>query len=512
MEQFITTHQDNIIGVLHGFDRVLFRGVLRSLAHGDGMGRFLSAKGVRLTEFKDFAQRCSKRLAEHAKQLAARCRRPYQHLPSPKASKEDLARQIAERDDVQKGLICVFSCVETCRSFSLRRGPDGYGLRAETRKCNFFYFYYMDREFGLMHVRLQSWLPFGIQACLNGRSYLARQLDREGIGYVRQGNCFLRIDNLPRAQAILDRLHRRPWAKTLDALARRVNPFLDDPQVLDERSYYWTIRQSELATDVMFDQPASLERIYPSLCRHVIERRNGEDVLRFFGKKADLRFNGEVLTEHQRLTEGVRVRHRLDGNNIKMYDKAGSVLRVETTINNPNKFQVLRRAQDDPDSALAWRPMRKGTADTQRRVDVSLAANRRYLDALAVVGVPSPTHRILDPVSRPVTKHGERTRALRPIDVGEARLFQAILNGAHEIHGFTNRNLQTLLYGAAPRDRRDRRRRCNRVSRQIRMLRRHGLIRKVGRRRLYRVTTKGHHVMTLSLALRDASMDHLQAA
>jgi hypothetical protein len=512
MEQFITTHCDNIVGVLEGFDRVLFRGTFLSLTHGDGMGRFLSAKGIRLTQFKDFALRCSRHLAEHAKRLAARRRRPYRHLQSPKISKEDEARAIAERDAIRKGLVCVFSCVEPCQSFSLRRREDGYHLVSEPRKCNFFYFYYMDREFGLMHVRLQSWLPFGIQVCLNGRSYLARQLDREGIAYVRQGNCFVHIDNLPRAQAILNRLHRRPWAKTLDALARRVNPFLNDPHVLDARRYYWTIRQSEVATDVMFDEPSSLERLYPSLCRHVVERHNGEDVLQFFGKKATLRFNGEVLTEQQRLTEGVRIRHRLAGNSIKMYDKAGSVLRIETTVNNPNQFQVLRRAQDDPHSALAWRPMRKGTADTRRRVEVSLAANRRYLDALAVVGVPSPTHRVLDPVSRPVKKHGKRTRALRPIDPKEASLFRAVLRGEHLIHGFTNRNLQASLYARPAPDRLERRRRCNRTGRLLRLLRQHGLIRKVGRRRLYRVTNKGHHVMTLSLTLRDAQTSRLQVA
>jgi len=512
MEQFIRTHQDKIVGVLEGFDRILFRGTFRSLAHGDGLGRFLSAKGVRLTHFKDFALCCSRRLAEHAKQLAARHGRPYRHLHSPKISKEDQARAIAERDGIQKGLVCVFSCVEPCQSFSLRRREDGYHLVAELRKCNFFYFYSMDREFGLMHVRLQSWLPFGIQVCLNGRSYLARQLDREGIHYVREGNGFRRIHDLPRAQAILNRLHRRPWAKTLNALARRVNPLLDDPQVLDARRYYWTIRQSEVATDVMFDEPSSLEAIYPSLCRHVVQRHNGEDVLRFFGKKASLRFNGEVLTEQHRLAEGVRIRHRLAGNSIKMYDKASSVLRIETTVNNPNPFQVLRRAQDAPESALAWRPMRKGIADTQRRVQVSLAANRRYLDALAVVGVPSPTHRVLDPVSRPVNQHGKRARGLRPIHPDEAGLFAAVLHGEHFIHGFSNRNLQALLYARPARDRLERRRRCNRVSRWLRLLRRHGLIHKVGRRRLYRVTKKGHHVMTLSLALRDAQASHLQAA
>ena len=41
-----------------------------------------------------------------------------QYLSEP-ARKEDLARKIAERDGILEGLVCVFSVVEPCRTFSL---------------------------------------------------------------------------------------------------------------------------------------------------------------------------------------------------------------------------------------------------------------------------------------------------------------------------------------------------------------------------------------------------------
>src|SRR5207247_5553515 len=136
------------------------------------------------------------------------------YLPSSKASKEELALQIVAQDGLKQGLICVFACVEPCQSFDLRKDAATKHLLlvSKERKCLHLYFYYQDREFGLMHVRLQTWLPFTIQVCLNGREWLARQLDRAGIAYTKRDNCFTYIADLKRAQQLLDQLSERKWA------------------------------------------------------------------------------------------------------------------------------------------------------------------------------------------------------------------------------------------------------------------------------------------------------------
>lgn len=139
-------------------------------------------------------------------------------------------------------------------------------------------------------------------------------------------------------------------------------------------------------------------------------------------------------------------------------------------------------------------------------------ANRRYLEMLAVVDDPTPIHRVLDPISQPVTKRGPRARALRPVAPEEAAIFQAILRGEHSIRGFTNRDVQAHLFADPRRDKRERRRRCSWVNRRLRLLRRHGLIIKVGNRHLYRVTAKGNRAMTTALALREANLTYLRAA
>jgi hypothetical protein len=89
------------------------------------------------------------------------------------------------------------------------------------------------------------WLPFTIQVCLNGREWLARKMDRAGISYTKRDNCFTYVSDLKRAQQLMDRLTERNWGCFLDALAQRVNPWINPRTGLDVRSYYWSVRQGE---------------------------------------------------------------------------------------------------------------------------------------------------------------------------------------------------------------------------------------------------------------------------
>ncbi len=211
-----------------------------------------------------------------------------------------------------------------------------------------------------------------------------------------------------------------------------------------------------------------------------------------------------MTSSYVRLVQGVRVKHTHGGNSIKMYDKGGSVLRVETTINSPGRLRVLRGPLDRPDVEVKWRQMSKSVADIRRRAQVSQAANERYLGALGVVGPALPAAAVLDPVTVPVVQGRYRYRGLRPVCPQDAILFAAVLNGEHLINGLTNAGLQALVFADPPKDRKEHRQRSSWVSRQLRLLRRHGLIRKLGARRLYRVTPKGQQVMGMALAIRQS--------
>jgi hypothetical protein len=342
-----------------------------------------------------------------------------------------------------------------------------------------------------------------IQVCVNGREYLARRLDRAGIGYQKQGNCVTQIDDSPRAQRMMDDLTSRNWAHFLSALARRLNPWFTRGNLLNLRGYYWTMRESEYATDVMFEDAQRLEQIYPSLVSHAVAHFGCRVVMRFLGWRTNSRFNGEATSDVKHRIEGVRVRHWVEENSIKMYDKQGSVLRIETTINDPRRFKVRRVATRNGRQSCGWIPMRKSVADIARRVEICRAANERYLEALGVVGEPSPPRHLLDPVSKRIHRQGRCYRGLRPIDPEEAELFSLLQDGTFLLQGFRNKDLRRRLYPQAEDDPMQRKRAFARVTRLLRLLRAHRLIRKVSRTFYYRITIRGNAVMTTALKLRE---------
>lgn len=513
MERFLQRHTYQIVGVLSGFDRVLFRGTLRSLSYLSGMDKFLGSQGVLYKGFGAFAERLSEQVKAQAEAIARQHQRPLRYLESAQQSKEDIAQAIMNQDGIREGLVCVLTCVEPCHSYFLRKDKERklLHLAKGPRKCLHVYYYFVDREFRLMHVRVQTWLPFPIQVCLNGREYLARQLDKAKIGYEKRDNCFAHIDDLKRAQKILDRLVQRKWPKYLKALAKRVNPLLLPQSGLSLRDYYWTWRQGEYATDVLFKDTASLKAIYPRLVRHALTMFACRDLLRFLGRRVNSRFPGEVTTEYHERIEGVCVKHWVEENSIKMYDKQGSVLRIETTINNPRRFKVYRWVTRQGKRCQAWLPMRKAVTDLPWLVQGCQATNQRYLEALADVEVTPAVHEVLDPVSRPIQRDGRVYRGLRPVTAEEAALFACLLNGKYRLHGFRNADVRQVLCPQVSNDPKQRRAACGRASRYLRLLRAHGLTRKVPRTHCYRLTRYGTQVMATALKFRQTPVCLLAA-
>jgi len=151
MDRFIVHHRDRIRGMLSCFDRVIFKGHL-PISYPRGLEIFFSSwLGLKLKEFKEMALHLAGRLKEHAHDTAERAGRPYLYLNGP-LRKDELARQIAARDGVGRGLICVFGTVEPVQAFRLVYGDGRPRLRADWRKCLVHYFYLLDPEFGFMHV------------------------------------------------------------------------------------------------------------------------------------------------------------------------------------------------------------------------------------------------------------------------------------------------------------------------------------------------------------------------
>jgi hypothetical protein len=311
---------------------------------------------------------------------------------------------------------------------------------------------------------------------------------------------------------MMERLIPRKWAPWLNHLAKGVNPWLAPQHKLDFRSYYWSIRESEYSTDVIFKDAASLAAIYPALIAHAIHNFSAKDVLRFLQRRLTVLFKGEARTDLKTRVEGTRIKHWVDENSIKMYDKQGCVLRIETTINNPRRWRVWRRTTRKGKRCRAWIQMRRGLADIPRRAKLCRDANNRYLEALSVVGVMLPSHKVLDPISKRLTRDGRSYRPLHPVSPEDSTLFRIISRGEFLLHDFRNKHLREQLYPHADKSRVSRRQASARISRLLCLLRVHGLIAKVSKSHSYRITERGHNTMAMALKLRETNVLELKLA
>jgi hypothetical protein len=276
-----------------------------------------------------------------------------------------------------------------------------------------------------------------------------------------------------------------------------------------ERDYYWTTAESEYATDVMFRDRAALQRIYPALVHHAVMSFGSEQVLRFMGRPRGARSHDDVQSDRRRGPDGVRIKHWLNKNSLKAYDK-GSVLRTEATINEPKDFRVWRGPETSSSGKKQWRILRRSVADLHRRAQVSRAATERYLTALAAVQVSTPLAQEAVTVCQPVRRDGRRYRALNPFAEPDAQLLAVVNRGEFALNGLRNRDVRAKLYDPCE-DLKQIRRQMGKVGRRLMLLRAHGLIAKVSRTHRYTVTEKGRRIITALLAARQASTEKLTA-
>jgi hypothetical protein len=189
--------------------------------------------------------------------------------------------------------------------------------------------------------------------------------------------------------------------------------------------------------------------------------------------------------------EGMRIKHSVNGNSVKLYDKAftaaGSVLRAETTIHNGSDFRVYRAKEGDPDGPKTWRPMRRGIADIYRRAELSKKAAERYLDAFAAVDDDTTLEELIARVQTHTIWRGQRLRALRPF-ADDRSLLAAVTRSEFTISGFRNRDLQASFFPSPAKTPHEARLRSAWITRKLRLLRAHSLITKITGTHRYQLT------------------------
>ena len=509
MCKILEQYSDKINGLFSFFDRMIINGYFRPLLSEQMRGGALYQLGVLYKDFKSYFMNITNSIISNIENSAAELGRPVKYLSSAKSCKEDEARAFLLAKPVDDGLICVLKALETCKTAKVYGSDSGkLQVKSTYTKCLHYYLYYLDKEYGFMFVKIQTWFPFNIQVYINGRELMKHVFDVNGITYECYDNSFTHISDVVKAQELADKFDSSKLCRHLDGFAKSINPFLDTVNKTFGQGYYWCVNQCEFATDVMFQERSFLEDIYPSLVGHAFYDFTCTDVFTFMGRKPDPRFQGEAVSDYKKRPIGCRIKFRMKSNSIKMYDKC-SVLRIETTVNDPREFKVFGTVHHhDGTESKEWKPMGKSISNLYRYAEISKACNQRFLDAMTDIVPVKSTIEEIEKICSGKKQNGKKVTGFNVWSPDVVRIMETVCDGRFIIQGFRNKDIREKILP----DVKDLKKRSSKTSRILKKLRQHGLIKKVQRSRRYHITSKGRRIMGALIELRRKDYPQLAAA
>ena len=448
MTSLTERHADKLIGTLSCYDRVVIQGTLAGVGYAAGMTGFLKSKGKRIFDFPDFAMPLTQAIRDNAERLAEEHGLEIEFIRRPKLMrKEDrIAAILAERGD-HPGLVHIFSAMETCTTFKPwhDKKTGKTFLKRDGGKCLHYYFYFLDPEFGLCYVRVPTWAPFRLQFYFNGHNWLAHQLEERGSNFKLVDNAFLGIDDFAAAQKLADGFDVQPLHKALDRFAAVFCPVAKEFR----SSFRWSLMQVEYATDIVFKDREDLAALYQTVIRSALHAAKANDVAHFLGRKLTAAYRGEVGTDLKTRAWGTRLKHYLGPSSIKIYDKFGCVLRIETTTNDVSSFRHHRQVeQRDGRTCFRLAPVRKTIYSLNPDLrHLFLAANQRYLAFISALELPLVGIKDLNKISEPVKANDRPYKGFNLFFGPDQLLFEVVARGEFAISGLRNRHVRGLMPG-----------------------------------------------------------------
>jgi hypothetical protein len=492
MQTFSERHRAKITGVLSCFDRIVLTGTIPKVCYAQGMSAFLTAQNIRIFDFPRWAEPLREELRANAEKIAADNGMEIEFIRKKNFRKEDRIRDILAQRGTDAGLVHIFSAMEACTAYKPwhNKKTQATHLKTVPGKCLHYYFYFIHADLGLCYLRVPTWAPFRLQFYCNGHDLLARAMTRKTIGFQLLDNVFVQIDDLDKAQKLADAVNVKRIHRHLDKIVRQYCPIVG----YFNNTYHWSFMQVEYATDILFKRQDDLKPIYDEIVRTAVHAVKPDRIATFLGRKLHGGYEDEMGNRFDTRIQGTCIKHRMGPVAVKMYDKFGLVLRVETVANDVSFFKHRRRVEHrDGTWEMKEAPLKKSIYSLPLLVELMKASNRRYLDFIAAVDDPSGSIKDLDRISRPVKEDDRSYRGFNLFDGNDLELFRTIIRGEFNISGFCNKGLRKIIKGQ----------KGHQVSRLLKRLRKHGLIKKIANTYKYYLTALGRRVTATALKLRE---------
>lgn len=486
----VERYRERLAGVLSCYDRIIITGTLPGACYAAGMTSFLYSRGIRIFDYARFAEPLRERIRAAAEAAATTAGVAMQYLNKAHIRKEDVVAAVLKGRGDHPGLVHVISAMEACDSYKpWHDKPTGKTyLKPDSGKCLHYYFYFIDAKLGLCYLRVPTWCPFRLQFYCNGHGWLARQLTAAGIDFTLADNAFVRVADLDRAQTLADALKPAELHRRLDRYAQQFCPVLE----VFGQDYHWSLMQVEYATDLIFRSEAMLKPLYEQLAREAVLAVKAEQVANFLGKKLTPQLAQEIGSRFATRIEGTCLKHRFGKTGVKMYDKFGRVLRLETTTNDVSFFKHHRKVEHrDRHTTRELAPLKKSIYSLIDLREILLGCNRRYLEFLSALADTSSGERDLVRLTEPQRDGDHTVKGLNFFARTEQRLLRALQRPEFNIHGVRRADLKPLVPELSN----------SRLSRQLQRLRTLGLIKRVTHTYRYYLTRLGRAAIAAACSL-----------
>lgn len=491
MKLLTETYKSEISCVLSCFDRLILSGSIPEISYCEGMTKYMYENGIKIFDYPKFAEPFKESIRANAERIAKENGIEIEFIRKSGVRKESIISEKIEKRGDHPGIVHIISAMEGCNTYKPwhNKTTGKTFLRPDTSKCLHYYFYFIDEQVGLGYVRVPTWCPFRLQVYINGHNILASELKQAGIKFSMIDNAFDSLEDAGKAQELSDNISIEKLHRKLDEFAWRFCPVYKDFNL----RYHWSVMQAEYATDIVFKKQESLQRIYNELVATAIHTVKPENIATFLGHKLDPRYEGEVGNNYNVRIKGSRIKHTMGSVSIKMYDKFGKILRIETTSNDISFFKHFREVvHRDGTTSHEMASLKKNIYSLSFLTDNLKASNRRYLEFISAFDNKEVGRKRLENVTTSKSENNRNYKGFNFFSIQDLLILTAIVRGEFNINGFRNKNMQKLLGFNG-----------GKISRLIKRLRVHGLIKKATDSYKYYLTKIGKETIIMAQKIKE---------
>jgi hypothetical protein len=489
MERFTQLFGSFLAFVYHCFDRIVIHGYLSGLSRPEQVVYFFrQVLGIPVVSKEILSQRTDD--YRNWVEAFARNHKIPMEWAEKGTRKEDYVLPALRRMEKNNayGVYFIFKSMEQGRTFRISvpkyptQDPNHRILAHQRSRFTHYYFYIRDQVLGPIIIRVASFFPFHATYWLNGHSFMEQELKRGKVGFRKDDNAFLAVDDVAALQAAADRLSPQIIGKQLDYWTLILGPkFSKRERSQMNLSRFYAIAQIEYCRNFIFKRHFPIHKIFERSCEIGLWRLTANRISEIFGVRLSKKFRGKLATVIDQIEHGHHVfraywKHAF----LKQYEKFSRYLRNELCSNNLRDFG-LKKGLDHLDA------VRK---KFQTITDRFAGFQAQWLN----VHVDFP---LLQRLALPITIGSVRYPGIKIHDVRIIRLLEVLLHGGNTVGGWTAKQIhETVLttfqlsaktYG------------LNQLRYDLRKLKGHGLLQRDGRRYAYQLTDKGVQVAILFL-------------